>query len=171
MSDNSKLKWSSALKVVLKGLNDIPHKITGFTPRYLQFGLTASGRDMPQTPVECARTQATVRSRTAQDVRKAKHALNHKKSDFQLKNLVKYRIPSNHPSKDKLMPSFWAPCLLTNKLGNESYDLELLDIADFHKVKTFTAHSSALLPYHLRSDRKDEFDRRICLEEEGTESR
>ena len=157
IANSPKVKWSTALKTVLNNINDLPHKITGFSPRYLHFGLTSKGQDIPLTTIEGARSQATDRSRKVQTDRKSKHDEKHKKSDFKINDLVKYRIPAKHPSKDKLSPAFLAPCRVMRKLGEESYEIALLSIEDFSKIKSLTVHSSSLLPCWLRSTPQDEF--------------
>ena len=149
LAEKPNIKWSTALETVLLTINDNPHEIPGFTPRFLQFAQTTD-QTLPTIPVEEARRLATERSRKAQIKRKGKHDSKHKTSGFKVNDLVKYRLPSNLPSNDKLTPVFIAPCRVVDKLKDESYRLELLDIKDYSVHRSFTAHSSLLFPYYLR---------------------
>ena len=57
--DNPKKKWSTLLSDVVANYNRTPHSSTGFTPRFLQFGLPSEDSDVPTYE---ARLRATNRS-------------------------------------------------------------------------------------------------------------
>ena len=94
ISDNPKIHWSKALESVITSMNDRPHEITGFAPRFLQFGTVSCAEDRPIETLEQARQLSTNRSRQAQLDRKKRHDTTHQKSNFELNDLVKWRLTS-----------------------------------------------------------------------------
>jgi hypothetical protein len=148
MADNPKLKWTSLLRKVVLELNERPHDVTKFPPLFLQFGLSSRTQEVS---VEKAREMATERSHTDQEKRKEKSQEQGQESGFDVTDLVRYRLPDNHPERgSKLAVQWWAPCVVIEKLGKETFRLNQLDPMSNDVIRTFTAHSSRLAPYFRR---------------------
>ena len=145
------MKWAIALNVVLQSINDRSHDVTGFTPRYLQFGHTVDGHPIPNTSIEDARRLATQRSRQAQAKRAEAHASKHEHIAYNVGDYVKYRLAPNHPTRNKFSPYFVGPCRVVERIGHETYVLDELDPITGEPTRRQTIHGSALDRYYVRS--------------------
>jgi hypothetical protein len=139
------------LKIVVKNINQTIHDSTGFTPEFLQFGMDSQNNN--SVPLAEARKQACDRSRAQQQVTQVKHLEKSSPSNFQVGDAVRHRLPHNHPELgNKLNPRWWAPCLVIEKLGKETFRLRHININDNSVIREFTSHSALLAPYIWRSD-------------------
>ena len=152
LTDKPKLKWSSALEVVLKTINDRPHDVTGFSPRFLHFGTTAEGQPLPTLSLEDARRLSTERSLDAQKKRAEEHASKHEHIAYSVGDYVKYRLASNHPTKNKFSPCFVGPCRIVDRVGHETYVLDELDQLTGEPTRRMTQHASKIAKYYVRDD-------------------
>ena len=98
------------------------------------------------------RRLTTERSRQAQSDRKTKHDAKLSKSSFKIGDYVKWRVPENHPIRNKLSSFFVAPCEVIEKLGEETNQLKKLYFETKEIKREITAHSTALFPYFLRKE-------------------
>ena len=141
--DHPQLRWSSLLRDVIQNINNLPHSSTGFTPRFLQFGLS---KEPVNISVDDARRQAFERSRALQikNLTLAKAVPHH----LTLGQFVRYRIPENHPDRvSKLLVRFLAPCRFVGQLGQDTFTVEQLDPTNKQVIRSLTSHSSRLSPY------------------------
>ena len=145
--DRPALKWSTLLPDVVKNYNSIPHSATGFSPRFLQFGLP-SDSSIDQTPVEEARIIATKRSNDIKANRKTKYDSTHKPSDFAPGDFVVRQRPDNDPKRNKLSPANTGPYIIIKKIGPETYRIGLQDNEHYFN----TAHASQLKRFHPRDE-------------------
>ena len=100
-------KWSSLVHKVVENYNNTIHSTTGFTPAYLLFG--KDRHNTSSLPLSVARTQAVERSDTFKAKKKVEYDHKHKAYEFSIGDLVKRRVPHNHPELKKLSPRFDAP--------------------------------------------------------------
>ena len=163
LTDKPSMKWAIALNVVLQSINDRSHDVTGFTPRYLQFGHTVDGHPIPNTSIEDARRLATQRSRQAQAKRAEAHASKHEHIAYNVGDYVKYRLAPNHPTRNKFSPYFVGPCHVVERIGHETYVLDELDPITGEPTRRQTIHGSALDRYYVRSDASDNTNYTIDL--------
>ena len=152
LTDNPRLRWTSALDHVLKTINDRPHDVTGSCPRYLHFGTTAEGQPPPTQRLEDARRLATERSHNAQVKRAEEHALRHEHLAYSVGDFVKYRLAPNHPTKNKFSPYFVGPCRVVEWVGHETYVLDELDPISEEPTRRVTQHASKIAKYYVRKD-------------------
>ena len=146
-ADHPKLRWSSLLRQVVTSINHQIHHVTRFSPRFLQFGLDGP----PEINLEQARTLATERSRQDQLKRKQLSEQTSKASGFKVGDLVRYRLPENHPERaSKLAIQWWAPLKIVEQIGSETFRVTQTDPKDGSIIRTFNAHSGRLAPYHPR---------------------
>ena len=144
--ERPKTRWSSLLREIVQKMNDTPHSSTGFKPRFLHFGAPPS-----DLTVEEARKIATQKSRDQQIKRQQLNDSRAVRQDFQVGDLVRYRLPENHPARaGKLSPRFWGPCKITEKLGEDTFKVDQFDQNTKQLVRSFTTHSSRLLGYSAR---------------------
>ena len=149
--DHPSQKWSSLLKPIINSINDLPHNSTGFTPRFLHFGTTEDG---PGIPIEGARHQPVERSRAKQRQWKKKNDSEAKQQHFQIGDRVRYWLPETHPDRaKKFAPRWWGPCVIMERLGEDTFLVEKKDVSSGQLVHRFHCHSSRPLPYHVAADR------------------
>lgn len=153
--DKPNLLWSTVLPQVVDAYNDTPHRITGFTPRYLHLGIVACDQAKPVVAIDDARKLAVKRSRETQDTRAEQYNRNRQPSCYRPGDLVRYRVPANHPARHKLTPAFVAPCRIETVTGPETYTIAELD-KNNEIVRKFKAHSSHLRPYFERTTTVDD---------------
>jgi hypothetical protein len=67
---------------------------------------------------------------------------------FEIGNIVRKRIPPNHPSNTKLSPKFEGPLKILEKTSEVNYKIEKLD----NPVFTELVHVNKLEFYHSRED-------------------
>ena len=148
--DHPTQKWSSLLKPVIDAINDVPHDSTGFTPRFLHFGQSDDG---PDISIEQARQQATERSRSRQQQWKEKNDSLAKPQQFQIGDRVRYWLPESHPDRAKKFAlRWWSPCVIIDRLGEDTFLVEQRDVSTGQMIRRFHCHSSRLLPYHSATD-------------------
>jgi len=149
--DNPNKKWSTLLIDVISKYNSTPHCSTGYTPRFLMFGITDSPEFAEATvSLEEARKTATEVSDKAKQHHKAQHDSKHPEADFRVGDLVLRRIADNHPKLTKTSPRYEGPFRVNRTLGPVSYEINKLE-SDLKTVTTTTtAHSSQLVRFHPR---------------------
>ena len=142
---NTTKKWSTLLPDVVKQYNSTVHSVTGFPPAYLMFGTTT---DPNPVPLNEARALATERTRKFKEIKKTEFDSKHKDILFQIGDLVKKRIPANHPDKVKLSPKFTGPYKVIKRLPNDlTYQIQNLK-----NDEIIQAHVNQLESYYLRQD-------------------
>ena len=139
-----KRKWSTLLPQVVKEYNQTIHSTTGFTPEFLLFGL---GSEQTDLPLEDARKLATDRTIKFKQMKKRVYDRTHKPIQFQVKDLVKRRIPPNHPENNKMTPKYQGPFEIVKQLSDVNYIISLLD----NPAYTMNIHVCNLEPYFTRS--------------------
>ena len=150
--DNPTTKWSTLLKPVIEAMNEIPHKSTGFSPKFLHFG---QSHDSHGIPVEEARALATSRSRVQQDQSKAQNDQKATLQEFTIGQVVRYHLPDGHPDRiNKFAPRWWAPCVIIERLGSDSFLVEQQDVESGEMIRRFQCHSSRLMPYTSRHQKQ-----------------
>ena len=140
-----KRKWSSLLPQVTRAYNPTPHEVTGFTPRFLLYGITETpGYAEPPMALEEAREKANHNTRSAQAKRKDTHDSKHPDVTLDVGDKVLRKIAENHPSLTKLHPRQQGPFTVSKKWSDLTYELVN------EKGKTFRAHISQLRPFKTR---------------------
>lgn len=145
--DHPRKKWTHLLQEVLHAYNTTPHSATGFSPRFLHFGIRSESD--PDIPLEQARQIAINKSDLTKDKRKQSHDENHKPSNFIPGALVLRKTADNNPSLNKLSPRYSGPYKVIRVLGPETYELKLEDQED---ANMFPCHSSQLKEFHPRQE-------------------
>ena len=121
--DLPKRKWSTLLKDVVSHYNQTPHRITGFSPEYLLFGINKTPTfGSPPIPLEEARTLAIQRTTQAIAYRKRKHDEKHQHLELNLGQQVLKQIPYNAPST-KTDQRWKGPYFVINKITDVTYDI------------------------------------------------
>jgi transposase InsO family protein len=122
--DKPKRKWSTLLTDVVRNYNDTPHDTTGFSPRYLLFGVDPSpSYASPSLTLEAARQIARERTNISQQKRKEIHDSKDPSIEFEVGDLVTRKIASNHPSLNKTSRRRDGPLIIINKLSPVTYDV------------------------------------------------
>ena len=146
-------KWSTLVQRVVENYNNTIHSTTGFTPAYLMFGKDRIGTSSPSLAE--ARSQAKQRSDDFKLKKKKEFDLKHKSLVLSNGDLVKRRIPANHPKLQKLSPRFEAPFKVLSTEGPVNAVIQrlkaqlngsLVSIADPIRI-----HVCQLEPYFYRT--------------------
>lgn len=143
VQENPKLKWSTLLVRVVDNYNNTVHSATGFTPSFLMFG---KDKLNTKTPLDEARLQAQKRSDEFKEKTKAIFDRIHKPLFLKPGDLVKKRIPSNHPSNTKLTPKYDAVFKVVSQVSPVNYEIIKLD----DDSSKFNIHVCQLEPYFQR---------------------
>jgi transposase InsO family protein len=143
ISESPKLKWSTLLSRVVDNYNNTIHSTTGFTPSYLLFGKDTCNT---QLPLDEARHLAYQRSEDFKAKKKEVYDRSHKPLNLKPGDLVKRRIPSNHPNNTKLTPKFDAVYKVVSQLSPVNYEI----IKQGDNPASFNIHVSQLEPYYQR---------------------
>jgi transposase InsO family protein len=143
ISENPKLKWSTLLSRVVNNYNNTIHSTTGFTPSFLMFGKDSLNTNTTLTE---ARLLAQQRSEDFKAKKKAVFDRLHKPLNLIPGDLVKRRIPSNHPNNTKLSPKFDAIYKVVSKTSPVNYEI----VKTGGNSSKFNIHVSQLEPYFKR---------------------
>jgi transposase InsO family protein len=143
ISESPKLKWSTLLSRVVDNYNNTIHSTTGFTPSYLLFGKDTCNTRLP---LDEARRLAYQRSEDFKARKKEAYDRSHKPLNLKPGDLVKRRIPSNHPNNTKLTPKFDAVYKVVSQLSPVNYEI----IKQGDNPASFNIHVSQLEPYYQR---------------------
>ena len=130
---NPKRKWSSLLNDVVTQYNNTPHDITGFAPFYLMYGILPSDSPIPppsMEPLEDARKIAKARTLRHQQLRKKRYDDKHLVSPFQIGDLVRRQIASNHPSLNKLSLKFDGPFVIVSQPTTNTFNIQRYHSSD-----------------------------------------
>ncbi|RWS18748.1 Retrovirus-related Pol polyprotein from transposon-like protein [Leptotrombidium deliense] len=139
-------KWSSHVSNTCENYNNTIHSVTGFTP-----SLIFNGSDIHTPQQKSTEDLKTLRSEV---VEKSDNFKQKKKLDFDkhrrtfrssIGSLVKRRIPSNHPSKNKLSPTFDGPFRIIQQTSPVNFIVK--DETSGNELKV---HVSQLEPYFER---------------------
>ena len=150
LTDKPKLKWTSALELVLMTINDRPHDVTGFSPRFLHLGTTIECQPPPTLSLKDARRLATERSGAVQKKRAVEHAARDEHISYDVEDLVKFRLASNYPTRNKFTPCFGGSCRLVERIGHETYVLDELDDISGEPIRRLTLQASRLAKYYVK---------------------
>lgn len=146
IQDKPKRKWSTLLSDVVEQYNNTPHDITGFSPRFLLFGLDESPTfASPSINIDQARKLAQERTKKSQLKRKEIHDEKHSDLQFEVGDLVTRKIALNHPSLIKTSRRREGPLTITRKLSPVTYDVKNTETG--HTSRT---HVSQLQPFVAR---------------------
>ncbi len=145
ITENPKLKWSTLLSRVVDNYNNTIHTTTGFTPSYLLFGRDDWNSEK-RFPIDQARHLAHQRSEDFKAKKKEAYDRSHKQLNLNIGDLVKRRIPSNHPNNNKLTPKFDAIYKVVSQLSPVNYEI----IKQDSNSSSFNIHVSQLEPYYQR---------------------
>jgi hypothetical protein len=137
-------KWSTLLPEAIDTYNRSIHSNTGFTPRHLLFGLNEEGI----TSASLADDRRLAVKRTEEFKRKKKELFDSKHKPLVLKvgDLVKKRIPTNHPMNNKLTPRFEGPFEVVSQESEVNF--RIVRVATHAPITL--AHASQLEVYHKR---------------------
>jgi hypothetical protein len=131
INEKPKRKWSTLLPEVIHSYNATTHSVTGFAPKYLLFGITDN------TQIECNLTAdrklAVERTEAFKKKKKSKYDKTHKHIDLEIGSLVKRRIPSNHPTNNKLTPAYTGPYRVVSKQSDHNYEIRLGKRREFNQ--------------------------------------
>ena len=120
----------------------------------MHFGRTEDG---PGIAIEQARKQATERSRARQQQWKHKNDSQAKPQQYRFGDQIRYWLPETHPDRvKKFAPRWWGPCVIIEKLGEDTFLIEQHDVSTGQMIRRFHSHSSRLLPYHSPSHHSSE---------------
>ena len=150
-----KLKWSSLVSQVVENYNHTLHSTTGFTPAFLMFG---SDRLKTSTPtVSEARLLAKQKSDQFKAKKKSEFDLKHKPFDLKIGDIVKRRVPLNHPDLKKLSPRFDAPFKVVSIIGPVNVAIARLDpnLTSTDSYQSIVVHVSQLDRYFVRGPPSD----------------
>ncbi len=143
--EKSHRKWSTLLPNVVNLFNNTPHESTGFTPRFLMFGTTNSSEFAESNQIALEKAQELAVERT--EKLKMKHKERYDKTyiylEFKVGDLVKRKVPENHPSKNIITTRNEGPfevlekkSALTYIFGNRTIT-EKLTLRTYFSIATF----------------------------------
>jgi hypothetical protein len=140
-------KWSTLLPEVVNFFNNTPHDSTGFTPRFLMFGTRDSPEfsEAEQITLEKAREIAVERTEKMKAKHKERYDKCHKNIEFNIGDLVKRKVPENHPSKNKITARNEGPFEILEKKSPLTYIIGKLDNEKI--INSTQAHISQLQPF------------------------
>ncbi|XP_023226450.1 uncharacterized protein LOC111627120 [Centruroides sculpturatus] len=117
--------WSKLLKMVTEEYNNSPHSVTGFSPKYLMFGVPPFPQVMPNTlpPVEEARKLACENTQRKQEVNKNYFDNRHQKVTLNPGDLVLVEN-KNAITRKKLEPLMSGPYKVMRQVSNVLYEIE-----------------------------------------------
>ena len=122
--DHPRRKWTTLLPEIVQNYNRTPHDITGFTPRYLLYGISDTPSfGTPPEPLERARQLARERTHKHQGLRKQRHDAKHLRLDLTIGSRVVRQIASNDPSQIKTSPRWSGPYYITAVIGENTYEI------------------------------------------------
>ena len=138
-----KRKWSTLVEQVVNNYNNTLHSITSYTPSYLMFGSDRFNTTIPS--VSEARLDAKQKSDAFKQSKKQHYDTKHKPINLCVGDLVKRRIPSNHPDLKKLSQRYDAPFEVISLPSPVNAWIKRMDRTDETLV-----HVGQLEPYFLR---------------------
>jgi hypothetical protein len=144
IQDHPRRKWSTLLPQVVKDYNNTIHSTTGFKPAFLMFGIDSDN----QIPSIEARALAKVRTESFKIKKKAEYDKHHIPINFNIGDLIRRRIPPNHPSNTKLSPKFEGPFKIIEKTLEVNYRIQNLGKKEHNEL----VHVNKLESYHTRED-------------------
>ena len=146
-------KWSTLIKNVVDNYNNTIHTTTGFTPAYLMFGkdrLNTSTLALSE-----ARLQAKLKSDAFKANKKLEFDRKHGPLNLNIGDLVKRRIPANHPNLQKLSPRYEAPLEVLSLEGPVNVIVQRLKLGTdgslTHLSEPIRVHIAQLEPYFYRT--------------------
>jgi hypothetical protein len=142
MLDKPTFKWSTCLPSVVNDYNRTIHTSTGFTPEQLMFGINLPGNHT----VDSARSLAVERSDILKAKVKAVYDKKHPSLTLSIGDLVKKKIPSGRPDKEKFSPRFEGPFKVIKQTSPVTFHIQLT----FEVGPIIKAHINQLEPYYLR---------------------
>jgi transposase InsO family protein len=144
LMDHPRRKWSTLVKPVVDRYNARVHSVTRFSPIQLQFG-----KDLPEsyTSVDAARSEAVVNSDRFKAQIKTQYDARHPTIQLNPGDLVKKRVPSNHPDLDKFTPTYDGPFRVISQESPVNFKIQ----ATSGSLRILDTHVYQLEPYHLRS--------------------
>ena len=157
MLPNPRHKWSTLIKQVADTYNNSIHSSTGFTPAYILYGTDRIGTTFPA--LSEARLEAKRRSDALKVKTKRVYDKNHKPLALRTGDLVRRRVPSNHPNLKKLSPRFEAPFVVLSSEGPVNAivrRLKLLPNGSLEPIgDSIHVHISQVEPYYFRTAAQD----------------
>ena len=138
--DKPNFKWSTSLASVIKNYNNTIHTVTSFTPIYL-----LKAKDISIEELEESRRIAVDRSNKEKERSKHIYDKIHPKVNLNIGDLVKKRIPKNHPERHKLSPRYEGPFRVISKESEVNYKIQ--HVKNSAPVLT---HVCQLEPFYLR---------------------
>jgi hypothetical protein len=145
INEKPKRKWSTLLPEVIYSYNATIHSVTGFAPKYLLFGITDNTQT--ESNLTADRKLAVERTEAFKKKKKSKYDKTHKHIDLEIGSLVKRRIPSNHPTNNKLTPAYTGPYRVVSKQSDHNYEIKDSENA----ANSIKVHVSQLEPYFPRN--------------------
>ena len=146
-------KWTTLVQKVVDNYNNTIHTTTGFTPAYLMFGKDRINTSEPSLTE--ARQQAKLRSDAFKANKKVEYDRKHEPLDLSIGDLVKRRIPRNHPNLQKLSPRYEAPLEVVSIEGPVNVIVQRLKLKTTGSLTPFSepirVHISQLEPYFFRT--------------------
>lgn len=147
--EKSNLKWSSSLKPIINQYNSTIHDTTGYTPKFLLFGIQDGHTSITGTfGLDTARKDASNRTRIRQEQNKVQYDKYHKTLSFIPNEKVLVILPHNHPSRNKLSPRSLGTFVVIAQTSPVNY----LIGNDMNDSKPIHVHVSRLVKYNQRDE-------------------
>lgn len=141
IKEKPNIKWSTHLSEIVKQYNETMHSVTGFSPAYLFKGQSS----YELTPLQDAHQLAIKRTEAYKKRYKKYYDKRHKHIEFVPGDKVKFKIPSNLPTKNKFTSTFSGPHTVVSKDSDLNYT-----ILDHDTQKQRRVHLNQLEPYYQR---------------------